>query len=426
MLPRRSAALLVPACLAGSLAARAEEAPSRPSVASLFDRAALSFADGRVTIRPQLRLDIDAGGFWDQPRYPGGEPPLYLDGKPPVAFNLRRAYAGFRGTLPEDLSWSFRWQLAPGVGKPFDLRENSHLYEAYGAWSGLGWATLRAGVIGPAHLIDYTMSSFELPLLERASIDVVAASLASGLSRVGLGGEARGERWFAAAYGTGGDTGVRNDGAQRGLAGRAVALLADQPGLTLAVGLNAAAQFNPGTRLSPDRIRLEDLPEVELSPLRLLNTGWMPAGGGQAVGPEAAGLLGPVYVQAEYQSVRIDSSGGTPDRRFWGYYALASVPLGGAPRRYNPRRGVFTRPSFEPFDPAAGQWGWTELAARWSYTSLDDGAVRGGRQALVEVALNHYPTRVMRLSLQYSNGAVRLDGPDRSFQALAARLAFDW
>ena len=52
--------------------------------------------------------------------------------------------------------------------------------------------------------------------------------------------------------------------------------------------------------------------------------------------------------------------------------------------------------------------------------------MRGGRQGIFHLGLNYYPASWLRLSLQYSTGAVKLDGPDRSYQALAGRISFNW
>jgi phosphate-selective porin OprO and OprP len=393
-------------------------------------RPTLTFGGGSLTMQPVLRFDADGGGFWDQPGYYNGQPPKYLDGNrlgvPNEGLNMRRARLGLQGTFLRDFTYNFTWELAPGVGKEFEPGKNSRLFELQAAWTGLSWATLRAGVFTPMHLIEYSMSSFELPLLERPAIINIAASLASGTSRIGLGGEARGERWFASAYATDGLASALNDGHQRGLAGRAAGLMVSQPWMTLLVGGNGAIQFHPGNTPGPESFRLRDYPELRLDPTRLLDTRMVGAGSGHALGPEISGLVGPIYVQGEYQRVHIDANGGAPNSDFWGYYLTAALPLLGGPRRYAQTHGVFTRPRFEELNPAAGRWGWAEVVARWSYASLDNGSVRGGRQGIFHLGLNHYPTSWLRLSLQYSTGAVKLDGPDRSYQALAGRISFNW
>ena len=261
-------------------------------------RPMLALSGGRFTVQPVLRLDADAGGFWDQPGYHNGQPPKYLDGNrpgvPDEGLNMRRARLGLQGTFLRDFTYNFTWELAPGVGRQFEPGKNSRLHELQAAWTGLTWATLRAGVFTPMHLIEYSMSSFELPLLERPAIVNIAASLASGTSRIGLGGEARGERWFASAYATDGVASTLNDGHQRGLAGRAAGLMVSRPWMTLLVGANGAAQFHPGSTPGPESFHLRDYPELRLDPTRLLGTRMVGAGSGHALGPEVSGLVGPI------------------------------------------------------------------------------------------------------------------------------------
>ena len=94
-------------------------------------------------------------------------------------------------------------------------------------------------------------------------------------------------------------------------------------------------------------------------------------------------------------------------------YLSLAYPLIGEGRRYDARRAVWTRPRFD------------ELATRYSYANLFDGAVRGGRQDIWSTALNYYPYRSLRMSVEYQLGQIALDGPNRSFQSIGVRLAFN-
>ena len=96
-------------------------------------------------------------------------------------------------------------------------------------------------------------------------------------------------------------------------------------------------------------------------------------------------------------------------------------------RRRNARTGVWARPdvSGEAFDPAAGRFGALELAGRYSAADLRDGSTRGGRQRIWTAALNWFPRGDLKVTAQYANGAVDLDGRDRDFQAFGLRVAFN-
>jgi phosphate-selective porin OprO/OprP len=433
---------LLPGAAAAQTAATQPTSAEQPSEPPMFGmrggRPTLTLGDGNLTIQPVTRFDLDMGGFRDQPLYYNGLPPKYLDdtrpGVPAQGLNMRRARLGLQGTYLQDFTYNFTWEFAQAPGTSFEPVKLSRLFELQTAYTGFGWITPRIGAFTLMHTIEFSMSSFELTFMERPSIIVVATSLASGDTRLAVGGEARGDRWFASAYAVNGSGAVLNDGRQRGFVGRANGVLVNEDSVKVILGLNAAAQLAPGTTGSPDTIRLRDYPELRLDPTRLLDTRSLVAGEGYAVGPELSAMLGPLYLQSEYQWVRISGDDGAGNRNFWGYYVTAAMPLIGAPRRHDRNRGVFARPRVEELNPKAGTWGWLELAARWSYINLNDAPTFGGTQGVLSVGLNYYPTSRLRVTLQYSNGSTKLSpgtpnsttGADRAFQALAARVSFNW
>lgn len=428
-----------PAARTPTTASTSGEQPTEPPMLSMRSgRPTLTLFGGNLTIQPVTRLDLDMGGFRGQNLGLNDQPPKYLDetrpGIPSEGLNLRRGRVGLQGTYLEDFTYNFTWDFAVSPGSQWQPVKNSRLFELQTAYTGIKWVTPRIGFYTLMHTIEYSMSSFELTFMERPSIIAVATSLASGDSRLAVGGEARGERWFASLYLADGTSSTLNDSRQRGIVTRATGLAVNEDWLKLNVGGNAAWQLHPGLNTGPQQIRLRDYPELRLDPTRLLDTGNIRAGSGWAIGPELAAMIGPVYLQSEYQAIRVDADTGTGNRNFWGYYVTASVPLIGKPRRFSTSRGVFARPSFEDLNPNAGTWGWLELAARYSYVNLTDDPTQGGSQGVTSVALNYYPLSKLRVTLQYSNGQVRLApgtsnspfGVDRAFQAVAARIAFNW
>ncbi|BDG70942.1 hypothetical protein Rmf_08710 [Roseomonas fluvialis] len=389
------AALLVPAT------PRAEDTP----------RAAmprLDLFDGRFTLAPAGRLDLDAGSFAGQEVRPGFQSNVAV----------RRAEVGVRGQILPGLDYVVLWEFAPRA--PGGQPDGGQLYEAQLAWSGLDWMTARAGVFTPLHTLEVSGGSFSQLFMERASIIEIATSLASGSSRLAAGVELRGETWFASAYATGGVTTTADDGQQRGVAGRAVV----QPfagWLRVALGANAALQTEPGTR-GDASVRLRDYPELRISPNRFLDTRSIAAGQAWAAGPELSGMVGPLHLAAEAQAIGVDADAGGA-RRFGGWYGAASWPLLGAPRRWDPRLGAWTRPGGALLDPAAGEWGWLELAGRYSRADLNDGPTRGGIQSIWTLAFNWYPEDRIRVTMQAEAGRITGNGPDRPFQAVGWRVS---
>ena len=403
--------LLLAAPAAAQPAAEGGDAAQRGGGLSWRDgRPTLSTPGGGFTLSPVLRLDADIGSFFGQNRPEG-----FRSG-----VNLRRGRLGVEGEFLGDFEYNFTWDF--GGSSPNDYSE---LEEASIAWKGLGWATLRAGVFGPQHLAEYASSSFDLLFLERAAVSNVAASLASGSTRVGAGIEAHGPRWAASGYVTSGELTRSNDLRQTGLAGRAAALAVDRDGLQVQLGLNGAYQFRPGTRSNPDEISLGDYPERRVDSRQFLDTGDIDADAAWAAGPEAIAAIGRLYLQAEYQRIVLDAErGGT--RRFDGWYVQGAYVLVGEARSRDAESATWERPGArEPFDPLAGRWGALEVAGRYSAMDLQDGPVRGGVQRIWTGALNWYPTRQLRLAVQYQYGTLALDDGDRRFQAIGLRAAFN-
>lgn len=159
-----------------------------------------------------------------------------------------------------------------------------------------------------------------------------------------------------------------------------------------------------------DSLRYRQRPEIHLSP-RFVDTESISADGVNLLGVEAAFVLGPASLQAEYMMADVDAtSGSNPD--FSGYYVMASYWLTGQEHRtYKTSSGTFSRvkPSenFLGDEGGAGAW---ELAVRYSALDLKDTWVtttdedetvedtHGGELDNVTVGLNWHlnpKTRVM-------------------------------
>ncbi|MBV1800218.1 OprO/OprP family phosphate-selective porin [Siccirubricoccus sp. G192] len=393
------------------IAGQANAQPAEQPVFSFQSgRPTLNLADGNLTVRPVLRLDLDGGSFWGQAE-PGG----FGSG-----VNVRRGRLGLQGTFLRDFSYNFTWDFAPS--SPQGQSNGGSIFELQAAYEGLKWATFRVGAFTLLHTLEFSGSSFETLFMERASIVTLATSMASGTTRLAAGVEARGERWFASFYLSDGVLSTLHDDRQGGVVGRAAWLALDDT-VKLQVGLSGVYQFRPGPN-SLESVRLRDYPELRLDPQRFVDTGSIPASAGWSIGPEVSGMVGPLHFAAEYYHVGVDARSGG-DRGFDGWYAALAYPLLGEPRRRDAKRGAWAKGRAEDLNPAAGTWGALELAGRYSAIDLNDGLTRGGRQGIWTAALNWYPTSRLRLTAQYMNGRIALDGPDRDFQAVGMRLAFN-
>ena len=83
---------------------------------------------------------------------------------------------------------------------------------------------------------------------------------------------------------------------------------------TLHLGVNYANLFAPRVQANEDAIELFDRPELRVDPSYFLNTGYIPATGGQVYGAEAAASLYNFFVQGEYYHYVVDSRAGVTAR----------------------------------------------------------------------------------------------------------------
>ncbi len=164
--------------------------------------------------------------------------------------------------------------------------------------------------------------------------------------------------------------------------------------------LGHAGLFYSRRRLGDSGVRFRQRPEAQLAPY-LVDTGTIRASAVDVFGFEAATILGPASLQAEYMEAAPEQTA-AGRLRFSGYYLTAAWVLTGEHRRYSRTGGAFTR--FEPrrpFNPAAGQWGALMLLVRQSHLDLNDGPVHGGALTDLSFGLNWYLTAGTRLMWNY-------------------------
>jgi phosphate-selective porin OprO/OprP len=120
---------------------------------------------------------------------------------------------------------------------------------------------------------------------------------------------------------------------------------------------------------------------------------------------EAALAFGPLTLSGE---TFLSFVGGEDSLFFWGGYLSGSYFLTGERRLYNKTKGVFTSETpLHSFSPLKGRWGAWELAARLSYTDLDDGEVGGGRELNATAGLNVYLGSRTRVMFSYIHARVK-------------------
>jgi len=181
---------------------------------------------------------------------------------------------------------------------------------------------------------------------------------------------------------------LNGDAAGETFAGRVVYNPVLAEGEVVHLGLSASRELRDNRT---GRIRAR--PEVNLTPVRLVDTGTL-----QDVnrldrqGLEAAWIHGPLLLQGEYlamQAIRPQAR----DFHSHGYYVFGTWLLTGETRDY--KTGAVT--SVKPSHP----WGALEIALRYATLDLDDGAVMGGREHDWTLGLNWYLSDHFKLQANY-------------------------
>ena len=159
-----------------------------------------------------------------------------------------------------------------------------------------------------------------------------------------------------------------------------------------------------GSYLKPSSLypgaRFRVYPEAHNGTTRLIDTGiigninnlWR-------YGAEFLGMIGPVYLQGEYQGTTVNRKNAS-DLTFDGGYVYAGWVLTGEHRIYEFKKGIYKNPKPEYLVGQGGIGAW-ELAVRFSSLNLTDRNVVGGQQRDFTAGLNWYPIPNMKFMANY-------------------------
>ncbi len=473
-----------------------EPAPQLPpKVLLTYDRGyhfGFSDANGFNTVELFGRLMVDTGGYLN---YKPGPKTLDQVGLA-SGIDLRRARIGVVGKFMDD----WHYALVYDFGNTSDgYNDNNALANANSSTSPTTSNNFLAGVENafityngfynhgeqfPVAIdlpgvqdvpwtLDEATSSNDIMFMERSSAQVVATEFGGGDFRTAAGAHSNNDRYWVGAYVTGPNSGaLHTDGAscigatagtpctttpsglgpQLSSLFRASYQIVQTKDATLHVGFNYANLFDPRIGANVEGVQLFDRPELRVDPTYFLNTGNIPAYGGEVFGAEAAGSWQNFFVQGEYYHYVVDTLTGTtpfvaatsaisgwtggkpgPTLNFNGGYAEASYTFGGK-RLYDPARGAYT--GVIPDNPlvfGSNGWGALEIAGRYSVVDLNDPNLTGGAKGVLGTAytvpgepsgastyggseqtsygagLNWYPNLNMKFMLDYEH--VVVDNP---------------
>jgi phosphate-selective porin OprO/OprP len=363
---------------------------------------------GDVELKPYLLQQLDEGGTFDQSRG-GGEG---------TGFNLRRSRVGVQVDIAHQVELGVIWDFGGTPGN------KSRLFEADIAYVGLAPFVFRAGVFKPSFTLEYAQSAADVLFLERATIVNIVGGLVAGPGRVGGQVGATGDRWFAAAWLTGGQTGHGANSEQRAVLGRAAVLAVKTDAVSVHLGASGAWLYHPphpgdgGESLS-----FSGQPELQIDDVDAsLSTGRIAARGARMGGVEAGLGWGRLWAQGELYGIDVQRPGGDRSGLLSGYYVQTAYTLVGTPRAWKSDTASWGSPGpANPFDPRHGAWGALEIAARFSAADLNAGDIHGGRQAVWTTGLSWYPAKPLRFMLEYQHADISGGTAPRSLSAVALR-----
>jgi phosphate-selective porin OprO and OprP len=255
---------------------------------------------------------------------------------------------------------------------------------------------------------------------ERSSAQVVATEFNAGDFRSAVDVRSNNDFYWAGLYLTGPVSGsshtIAAGGEPYGLFARASVQALTGADYSWHIGTDVADLVHPATSATGlETLTLSDCPELRIDPTSLLTTTIGPtvagssAGqvlGGQVYGIETAAGYRNLFAQSEAYAYRVDRLN-LPNSTFYGGYLEGSWTVTGEHRNYIPATGAYSGiiPT-RPFSLSQGSWGAWEMAARFSYISLNDNfdptagngvsthtnSIEGGRQTIYGLGVNWYPT----------------------------------
>ena len=160
-------------------------------------------------------------------------------------------------------------------------------------------------------------------------------------------------------------------------------------------------------------------PEFNKSPV-FVDTGLLDSDGADWLNFELGWRKGPLWVNAEYLDVGVDSPT-FGDLDFSGYHASATWSLTGEMRPYNKKSGVFGAQPVARNMNQNGPGGW-ELGIRYSSIDLTDGPIDGGEMDIWSIGVKWKLTPVFVVDANYRYIDLDKSGFDSSSDGFLVRI----
>ncbi len=195
--------------------------------------------------------------------------------------------------------------------------------------------------------------------------------------------------------------------------------------------------YSPAAGLDNNQTRLRVRPQSSLSAFRYIDTGNLNAKNDLFWGLEAAGVIGPVWIESEWAQDKVRGITGksADSANFKGGYFGVGWFITGEQRGYKP--GEWDRTKVLRPVGKAGGWGALALVGRVDYVDLNDNGagIFGGKQLMLIGGVNWHLNDNMVIKLNYahadvkdalSNKAVTNALGKSKVDSLTARFQLDW
>ncbi|MDP7431604.1 MAG: porin [Myxococcota bacterium] len=374
----------------------------------------LTRSDGAFKLKFGGRAMLDSGFIWEEDglrdRFEASGIIKSTDGN---GVEFRRARLFFGGTIYDRAFFKVQYDFAQ-----IDDGDNPDFKDVYMGLKKLG--PVRSVQVGnfkePFTLQEWTSSKY-ITFLERGLNNVFFPGRNVGVMGMGNAFD-KGLLWQLGLFRVSNDQGFAFDGwdkAEYDLAARlsAAPIYRDGGSKLVHLGVGYIHRFNQGS------VGLSQRPETHLAqkfvdtkrsfgPFDGGSDGRVQASDSDLLNLEAAVVYGPFSAQVEWTFDWVQGRDSQQNLDFWGGYLFASYFLTGEHRNYEKGNGRFgrVRPKHD-FNPAEGDWGAWEIAARYSVLDLSDQNVYGGKLWDVTAGLNWYLFPNLRWMVNYVYGDVR-------------------
>lgn len=347
-----------------------------------------------ITIRPYATDQLDVGGFAHAaPQQPG------------TGARGARLRNGVRMDIHKQVEIGAIWDAGPAPGGPM------RLFEGQVSYIGLKHFVFTAGIFKPSFGLESMQAQGDTVFVERASISTLTRNLATGIERQAVQAESYGRRYHVALSATGGTAGPGEDGNQRAMAFRLVGLPVRTRSVLLHLGVSGEWVFRPASaRNASPALSFADTPEMNTgTDAKYLGTGKIAADSAGAFGMEAALAWKKLLFQGEGYDILVNSHTGSSGRQlqFHGWYGQLAYTINGQPRAWKGRTAAFSSPVCDRRQTVlCNGYGVLEVAARYSHANLNSAPISGGNQQVGTLAVNWWPTAIVRMTMQYEYGQV--------------------